>query len=166
DELSVLRVLHDTVVRSVAVGDEDIPVRSSHDTGRRSEMVLIISGNTGFAQRQLHFSIGAELAHDVPSFYSRLGCGCHRVFGRCLGYPHITLAVDVHPMRPNKHLRPKALNDIALRVELVDGVVRFEFTVGIHTVETEPASTCNGYGACLIAPDEGPDTLAINVNVD
>src|SRR5262249_22017725 len=88
DELAILRVLHDAVVRSVAVGDEDIPVRSSHHTGGRAEMVLIISSNSGFSERQQHFSIRAELAHDMPSFNSGFDRCPHCVFRRRIGHPY------------------------------------------------------------------------------
>src|SRR5262245_32275126 len=102
----------------------------------------------------------------MPSFSSCFDCCPHCIFGRCIGYPHITFTVDMHSMRPNKHLGPKALNDVAFRVELVDGVVRFEFTVRIHAVEAEPTSSRSRYRVRLIAPDESPDTLSINVDVD
>src|SRR5262249_30010282 len=102
----------------------------------------------------------------MAGFYSRLGRCCDSVFGCCVRHPHIPFAVHMHAVRPNEHLGPKALHDSALRVELVDGVVRFEFTVGKHTVETEAASSCSRNRAGLIAADESPDTLSISVHMD
>src|SRR5207248_3044434 len=63
------------------------------------------------------------------------------------------------------HLRPKTLNNISFRIEFVDRVVRFELAVWIHTVETEAAAPCCRHRAGLVASDEGPDTLTVNVNV-
>ena len=52
NELSILRVLHDAIIRTVAVRDEDISVRCSHNTGWRTEMAFIASGHTRFTERQ------------------------------------------------------------------------------------------------------------------
>src|SRR5216684_1542405 len=51
DELSVLRVLHDAVIRAMTVRDKNIPIGRSHHARRRAEMILIASGNPGFAER-------------------------------------------------------------------------------------------------------------------
>ena len=42
-------------------------------------MILIVSSNSWFPKRHQYLSIWAELANDMPRFYTRLGCGCHSV---------------------------------------------------------------------------------------
>src|SRR5262249_28464294 len=65
DELALLRELHDAIVGAVAVCNENIAVGRRHDTGGRSEMILVVSGHPGFPERHQHPSIRAELAHEV-----------------------------------------------------------------------------------------------------
>ena len=43
--------------------------------------------------------------------------------------------------------------------------MRFELAVWIHTVETEAAAPCCRHRAGLVASDEGPDTLTVDVHV-
>ena len=150
----------------MAIRDEDISIGRRHDAGRGPEMVLIISRNSRFAERHQDFSIRAELADNVPGLYPRFGRRCHGVLGSRVGYPDIAFPVHIHPVRPDKHLGAKALDDASLRVELVNRVVRFESTVGIHTVETEPSAPCSRHGAGLVTSDKGPDALPVNVNVN
>src|SRR6266850_552189 len=129
-------------------------------------MVLIASRDSRFAERHQYLSIRAELADDMPRLYPRFPSCCHRVFRCRVGDPHIARAVHMHPVRPYEHLSTKALDYVSLRIELVNRVVRFEFTVGIHTIETEPPAPCGRHGAGLVTSDKGPNTLAVNVNVN
>src|SRR3954447_6788938 len=69
-------------------------------------------------------------------------------------------------MGPDEHLGAKALDDITFRVELVDRVVRLQFAIGQHAIDAEPATSRDGERACFIAADEGPDALAVDVDVD
>jgi hypothetical protein len=68
-------------------------------------------------------------------------------------------------MRPDEHLSAEAFYDVALRIKFIDGVVRFEFSVGKHAVHTKPASSRDGHRARLIASYEGPDAFAVDVHV-
>ena len=68
-------------------------------------------------------------------------------------------------MRPNKHLGAKAFDDVALRVELIDRVERFQFSVGIHAVDAETASPCDRQRVGLITSNECPDTLSIGIHM-
>ena len=128
-------------------------------------MILVVSGNSGFAERHQHFSVGTELADDVPGLHAGLGGRGHGVFGGRVRRPHIAVAVHMHPVRPNEHLGAKAFDDVALRIELVDRVVRLELAVGIHAVETEPTAPCGRHRAGLVASDQGPDALSVDVDV-
>src|SRR5262245_44784477 len=129
-------------------------------------MILIASGNSGFAERHQHGSVGTEFADDVPRLHAGLRGRRYGVFGSPVRRPDITFAVDMHPVRPDEHLGAKAFDDVALRIEFVDRVVRLELAVRIHAVETEPPAPCGRHRARLIAADKGPDTFSVNVNLN
>ena len=71
----------------------------------------------------------------------------------------------MHSMRPNEHLGSETLNDVAVLIEFINRVVRFEFPVGIHAVETKTAAPRRRQGTGLIASNKRPDTLAVNIDV-
>src|SRR5216684_2113873 len=155
DEFPVLRVLHDAVVRAVAVRDENIPIGRRHHACRRAEMILIASCHSGFAERHQHRSVGTELADDVPCLHAGFGRGCHGVLRGSVRRPHIAVAVDMHPVWPDEHPGAKAFDHVAFRIELVDRIVRLELAVRIHAIEAEPAASRGGHRARLVASDKG-----------
>src|SRR5215470_4329136 len=127
-------------------------------------MVLVISGDARLAEGQQDFSVRAELSNDVPGFHASLDCNSYGVFGRGVSYPDVAFPVHVHAMRPDEHLSAEAFNDVAVFVELVDCVVGFQFTVGIHTVDAETAAASDWNRIGLIASDESPDAFAVDVD--
>src|SRR5260370_20538118 len=127
-------------------------------------MILIASRHPGFAERHQHRSVGTELADDVPRLHAGFGRGCHRVLRGSVRRPHIAVAVDMHPVWPDEHPGAKTFDHVAFRIELVDRVVRLELAVRIHAIETEPAASCGGHPAPLVASDKGPDTFSLDVN--
>src|SRR5207245_5699735 len=72
DKLPVLRKLHDPVVRAMTIRDEDVATGSGHDTSRRSEMVFVAPGNSGFTERHEDLPVRTELPHDVSGFDASL----------------------------------------------------------------------------------------------
>ena len=168
DELPLFRVLDDAVVGTVAVGDEHLTGGIGHDTRRRSEMDLVVAGDSRFAQRHQHLAIRAELADDVPGFDAGFRRGGDRRFRRRVGHPDVGLSIDVHAVRPDEHPAAKAALGSAIFVEPVDRIERLELAVGIHAVETEPAAGAVRRGrnrTGLVASNQRPDAFAVNVDV-
>jgi hypothetical protein len=150
----------------VPVGDEDVSIGSGHDARRRTEVVFVVSADTGFAERHQQLPVRTEFPHHVPRLHARL-CGRRdRVVGRRIGRPDIALAIDVEPVRPDEHLGAEAFHDITSGIEFVDGVDGLELAVGIHAVEAEPAAARGRQRARLVAADEGPDALAVDIDVN
>ena len=104
DELPVFRELHDARVRlaAVAVGDEDVAVRSDQDVGRLIERIGTVAGDSRLAQRHQDLAIGAELEHLV-TLHSP---------GIAVGHPHVALPVHMNAVRADEHPRAKALHNL------------------------------------------------------
>src|SRR5215510_11724874 len=128
-------------------------------------MVLVIPRDARLAEGQQDFSVRAKLSDDVPGFHAGLDCNSYGVFGRGISDPDVAFTVYVHAMRPDEHLSAEAFNDVAVFVELIDRVVGFEFTVGIHTVDPETAASSDWNRVGLIASNESPDAFAVDVDV-
>src|SRR5260370_42173651 len=128
-------------------------------------MYPTVSRHPGFGGRHPTGSVGTELADAVPRPHAAFGRGCHGVPRGPVRRPHIAVAVDMHPVRPDEHPGAKTFDHVAFRIELVDRVVRLELTVRIHAVEAEPAAPCGGHRARLVPRDHRPDTLYLAVNL-
>src|SRR5207253_1461528 len=165
DELSILRKSHDASVGAVSVGDKDVTIGPGYDAGRRTKMFFIVSRHSGLAESHQNSSIRTELPNDVSCFDSRLCCGCDSVLARCIRRPYISFAIHVKAVRPDEHLRAEALDDVSLRVEFEDRVVRFEFAVGKHAIDSETAAARDRQRARLVTSDERPDAFAVGVDV-
>ena len=111
------------------------------------------------------FPSGLNLRTTCPAFTPAFAAILTASSEAGVGRPHIALAVDVQAVRPDEHLRAEAFDDVALGVELVDRVVRLERAVGVHAVDAEAAAAGKRHRARLVAADEGPDALAVDVDV-
>ena len=71
----------------------------------------------------------------------------------------------MHAVRPDEHLRAEAFDDVSLRIEFVDGVVRFQFAVRIHAIDAETAASCDGQWTSLITSDKRPNAHTVRIDV-
>src|SRR2546422_2589228 len=101
----------------------------------------------------------------MSSFHSGFGCNRDGLFSRAVGHPYVALAIDMQAMGPDEHLRAEALDDVSLRIEFVDRVVRFEFAIRIHAVDAETAASCDGQWTGLITSNKRPNAFAVGVDV-
>jgi hypothetical protein len=126
---------------------------------------LVVAGDAGLAECHQQLPVGAELAYHMTGLDAGLGGGRDRCFGGGVGRPHVAFAINVQAVRPDEHLRAEALDHVALGVELVDRVVRLELAIGQHAIDAEATTACDRHRICLVAADEGPDALAIDVDM-
>ena len=82
-----------------------------------------IAGRARRAQGHEYFALWAELDRSVS-----LACGVGELLefigarGTSISYPWVAAPVDSHAVRPDEHPSPKALHNLAVRIELDDGV--------------------------------------------
>ncbi len=131
------------------LGDEDAAVGSNQDVVRLGELRRRIARLTGRAERHQEFSLRAELQHRVALALGvgellQFGFGCRAR----IDDPHVALAIDIHAVRPEDLSRAEALHDLAVGIELDDGI---DVRARAHI------------GAAAIA---GPDVFAVDVDVD
>ena len=114
---------------AVPIRHVDRPVSAGDDVTRSiQEVVAPVTGHTRFAQLEQDLTGRAELDHAMPEA-SRLW----RIFARALGVgdPDVAVTVYVDTMWKQQHARTEAGHDIALSVELQNGVqVRSGAAVG------------------------------------
>src|SRR5688572_24332033 len=103
-------------------------------------MPLVAAWHSGLTQRHQHLPVGAELDDPMAEPAARLRCHGDRFRTGAVSCPDIALFVDVKPMRPDEHARAEALDDIAARIEPVDGVDVLHAALFIEAVDAEPAS--------------------------
>src|SRR5215510_5330454 len=102
------------------------------------------------AQRHQHLAVRAEL-HDLLSALVALW---GPVRGDSIGHPDVAVLVDIEPVRPDEHAAAEALDDRAVRIELVKGVC-----LGVATFVAEPRLVVERF-----APNDGPDVHAVRRN--
>ncbi len=120
DERSVLRELHDPVVADVVVpvGDEDVAVGRYDDIARRRELTRSAAGLSRSAQGHQHLSLRTELDDNLTAFVPLR----NPVGGNGVGHPHVAVAIDIEPVRPDEQATAETLHDLAVRPELENGI--------------------------------------------
>ena len=167
DELPVLRVLHDAVVAVdlVPVGDEDISVRSDgHGAGRR-EVILIVPRHACFPEGHQQLAVRAELEDLMAGAQAGFRRHGHAACAHRVGHPQIALAIDGEAVRPDEHPAAEALDDVALGVELEDRVDVLDPAVEAEAIDSEATAGGHRHGTRLVASDESPDALPVDVDV-
>ena len=113
-------------------------------------MGLVVAGHAGFAQRHQDLAFGTELedlvalAGFVPFGAARFPCR------RAFGDPHVAFMVDEESVRPVEESGAKALDEIAVEIELQDRIdLRIETRVAV-----------------AFASAQHPQMLATGVHVD
>src|SRR5262245_1635098 len=139
DKLAVLRKLDDPRVgiAAMSIGHENIAARRSNNGRGPIECVLAVSRHARFSKGQQNLSIRTELDNLVA----------FAVFSVGVGYPHVAVPIDVHPMRKYEHARAEPLHCFAGPIKLEDGrEVRF--------------------GATAVAASLKNPDVAVSINVD
>src|SRR5689334_16010769 len=111
-EGAVLAELDHAVVLAVAVavGHEDVAVRSDDDVGRLIEEVRPRSADARLAKRHQHLALWAELEYLVP--LAR--------FSARVGHPQVAVAIDGGAVREDEHALTPRLEQLAVLVVLQD----------------------------------------------